>query len=79
MAFLHTCDCSNVPGASGPGVPLCTIVSRDVHFKKKKKCTRGQRPRGAAMYVSTTRCTIKIKNKIKNKNKNKNLTVLCNS
>ena len=37
MAFLHTCDCSNVPGASGPGVPLCTIVPRDVHFKKKKK------------------------------------------
>ena len=36
MAFLHTCDCSNVPGASGPGVPLCTIVPRDVHFKKNK-------------------------------------------
>ena len=41
MAFLHTCDCSNVPGASGPGVPLCTIVPRDLHFKKKKKKSLG--------------------------------------
>ena len=37
MAFLHMCACFNVPGAFGPGVPLCTVVPRDVHFKKKKK------------------------------------------
>ena len=36
MAFLHTRECSNVPGVSGPGVPLCTIVPRDVQSKKKK-------------------------------------------
>ena len=27
----------NVAGAYGPGVPLCTLVPRDVQFKKKKK------------------------------------------
>ena len=30
----------NVPGALGPGVPLCTLVPRDVQFKKKKKKIR---------------------------------------
>ena len=35
--ILHKCVCFNVPGAIGPGVPLCTLVPRDVQFKKKKK------------------------------------------
>ena len=39
--FLHKCVCFNVPGAYGPGVPLCTLVPRDVQFKKKRvSCSR---------------------------------------
>ena len=32
MAFPHMCACFNVPGVS-----LCTVVPRDVHFKKINK------------------------------------------
>ena len=38
MVSLHICVCFNVLGAEGPGVPLCTVVPRDVPilFNNKK-------------------------------------------
>ena len=39
MAFLHMYACFNVPGTFGPGVALCTVVPRDIHFKNKQKKT----------------------------------------
>ena len=37
VIIIFSCVAFNVPGAIGPGVPLCTLVPRDVQFKKKKK------------------------------------------